>query len=98
MPCNDLTRATQNVDQKNKIVSLENQLQQLYKLISGCKSEGFITGAVVDQLSLFEEDTAKTAEETPQQTITYTRDRKKHQGRNTLLGHLPNKLLEPLYI
>jgi transposase len=87
----------QNVDQKNKIASLENQLQQLYKLISGFKSEGFITGAAVDQLSLFAEDTAETAQETPQQTITYTRDKKKHQGRNALPEHLPVRevIIEP---
>lgn len=87
----------QNVDQKNKIASLENQLQQLYKLISGFKSESFITGAVVDQLSLFAEDTVKTAQETPQQTITYTRDKKKHQGRNALPEHLPVRevIIEP---
>ncbi|WP_103867610.1 IS66 family transposase [Aquimarina sp. I32.4] len=87
----------QNVDQKNKIASLENQLQQLYKLIGGFKSESFITQAVVDQLSLFAEETSETAEETPQQTITYTRDKKKHQGRNALPEHLPVRevIIEP---
>lgn len=87
----------QNVNQKNKIASLENQLQQLYKLISGFKSESFITDAVVDQLSLFAEDTSETLEETPQETITYTRDKKKHQGRNALPEHLPVRevIIEP---
>lgn len=77
------------MDQKDKIASLENQPQQLYKLISGFKSESFITGAVIDQLSLFSEDTMEESFETPQETITYTRDKKKHQGRNTLPEHLP---------
>lgn len=87
----------QNVDQKNKIASLENQLQQLYKLISGFKSESFITEAVVDQLSLFAEDTTETVVETPQETISYTRDKKKHQGRNALPEHLPIRqvIIEP---
>lgn len=87
----------QNVDQKNKIVSLENQLQQLYKLISGFKSESFITEAVIDQLSLFSEDKIEEVFETPQETITYTRDKKKHQGRNTLPEHLPVRevVIEP---
>ena len=87
----------QNMDQKNKIASLENQLQQLYKLISGFKSENFITEAVIDQLSLFAEDTAEELEQTSQETITYTRDKKKHQGRNALPEHLPVKevIIEP---
>jgi transposase len=70
----------QNMDQKNKIASLENQLQELYKLISGFKSERFITEAVIDQLSLFSEDTVEEVVETPQETITYTRDKKKTSG------------------
>jgi hypothetical protein len=40
----------QNMDQKNKIASLENQLQELYKLISGFKSERFITEALSSTL------------------------------------------------
>ena len=71
----------ENEDQKNRITSLENQLQQLYKLIGGFKSESFITEAVIDQLSLFSEDTPEIVAETPQETITYTRDKKKHQAR-----------------
>jgi len=87
----------ENEDQKNRITSLENQLQQLYKLIGGFKSESFITEAVIDQLSLFAEDTPQTVAETPQETITYTRDKKKHQGRNTLPEHLPVRevIIEP---
>src|SRR5690554_3375215 len=73
-----------------RIVSLEHQLAQLYKLISGFKSESFISQAVVDQLSLFSgDDSPETVEETPQETITYSRDKKKHNGRNALPEHLP---------
>lgn len=84
-------------DSATKIASLEQQLQQLYKLISGFKSESFITEAVMDQLSLFGEDPVEEVAETPQQTITYTRDKKKHLGRNTLPENLPVRevIIEP---
>lgn len=77
--------------------SLKLQLEQLYKLISGFKSESFVTQAVVDQLSLFSEATSEIAEETPQETISYIRDKKKHQGRNALPEHLPVRevIIEP---
>ena len=80
-----------------KIISLEHQLQQLYKLISGFKSESFIPEPIIDQLSLFAEDSPETAIETPQETITYSRDKKKHQGRNALPEHLPVRevIIEP---
>lgn len=76
---------------------LKEQLAQLYKLISGFKSESFITQTVIDQLSLFAEDTTEAVAETPQETITYTRDKKKHQGRNALPEHLPVRevIIEP---
>ena len=80
-----------------KISSLEHQLAQLYRLIGGYKSESFITETVADQLSLFSADTPETIEETPQETITYTRDKKKHRGRNALPEHLPVRevIIEP---
>lgn len=80
-----------------RITSLEHQLAQLYKLIGGFKSESFITDAVIDQLSLFSEEAVETVEETPKETITYTRDRKKHRGRNALPEHLPVRevVIEP---
>ena len=74
---------------KDKISDLELQLQQLYKLINGFKSERFVNQDIADQLSLFSKDTIEPLEEIPQQTITYTREKKKHQGRNTLPDHLP---------
>ncbi len=80
-----------------KITSLEHQLAQLYRLIGGSRSESFITDAVIDQLSLFSEEAVETVEETPQETITYTRDRQKHRGRNALPEHLPVRevIIEP---
>ena len=76
---------------------LKEQLAQLYKLIAGSKSESFVTQAVIDQLSLFSEDTPQSVEETPKQTITYTRDKQKHSGRNALPEHLPVRevIIEP---
>ena len=84
-------------DSATRIASLEHQLQQLYKLINGFKSENFVTEAIIDQLSLFGEDTVEAVVETPQETITYTRDKKKHQGRNALPEHLPVRevIIEP---
>ena len=67
---------------------LKEQLAQLYKLINGFKSEKFLQEIAVDQLSLFSEDTTLEAVETPKETITYTRDKKKHGGRNALPEHL----------
>ena len=80
-----------------KIVSLEYQLQQLYKLISGFKSENFITEPAIDQLSLFGQDAIVESEDIPLEVITYTRDKKKHQGRNALPEHLPVRevIIEP---
>jgi len=90
----ELLVENQNLQKKEqdftaKISSLEQQLAQLYKLINGFKSESFVTQAVIDQLSLFGEDPVEEIEEAPQETITYTRDKKKHQGRNALPENLP---------
>lgn len=82
---------------KKEISGLKEQLAQLYKLIGGSRSESFLTNAVIDQLSLFSEEAVETVEETPQETITYTRDRQKHRGRNALPEHLPVRevIIEP---
>lgn len=82
--------------QKEEIASLKEQLAGLYKLINGFKSESFITETVVDQLSLFGQATT-IVEEPKQETITYTRDKKKHVGRHTLPEHLPVRevIIEP---
>ncbi|WP_062054576.1 hypothetical protein [Aquimarina longa] len=69
----------ENTNIKKEISSLKEQLAQLYKLINGFESESFIALKVVDQLSLFSEDSVTIPQEVPQQTITYTRDKKKHQ-------------------
>lgn len=86
----------QNRSQKKTIASLQEQLHQVCKLINGFKSERFLQKIDLDQLSLFAEATT-IKEEPKQETITYTRDKKKHQGRNVLPEHLPVRevILEP---
>ena len=87
----------ENTTFKKEISGLKEQLAQLYKLLNGFKSESFITEVVADQLSLFATDIAPVVEETPKETITYTRDKKKHQGRNALPENLPVRevIIEP---
>lgn len=82
---------------KNKIASLEFQLDQLYKLLNGFKSESFTTQTIKDQLSLFSNDVVEIGQEASGQTITYAREKKKHQGRNALPGHLTVRevIIEP---
>ncbi len=71
--------------QKKTIASLQEQPAQVHKLINGFRSERFLHNIDVAQLPLFATggDMA-VVEEAPQETITYTGDRKKHQGRNAL--------------
>lgn len=82
---------------KDKIASLELQLGQLYKLLNGFRSERFTAQTIMDQLSLFSDDIVETGQEAPGQTITYTREKKKHQGRNALPEHLTVRevIIEP---
>ena len=56
-----------------------------------------IGSQVIDQLSLFAEDTVEEIVEPTQETITYSRDKKKHQGRNALPENLPVRevIIEP---
>lgn len=87
----------ENIAQKAKINSLEQQLSQLLKLINGFKSERFVSSATLpEQPTLFDiEESSK--EETTQEQITYTRTKKKHPGRNELPEHLPVReiIIEP---
>jgi len=82
---------------KSQILSLQTQLSQLYKLINGFKSERFISETDLDQLSLFFGEPVKPPQETPKETITYTRDKKRHPGRHRLPEHLPVRevVIEP---
>src|SRR5690606_15588924 len=82
---------------KEKISSLELQLAQLYKLISGFKSERFVAAIAEHQLSLFEGKTCEEQATPATETITYTRDKQKRPGRHALPEHLPVRevVIEP---
>ena len=70
---------------KKETAPLKGQLAQLCKPISGFKSERYVTEVAVDQLSLFSDgDAIEVMEAPPKETITYTREKKKRQGRNAL--------------
>lgn len=79
----------ENTAIKKEVTALKAQLSQLYKLISGFKSERFVTEITQEQLSLFSEATVKSEQEPPTGTITYTREKQKHPGRHALPEHLP---------
>lgn len=89
----------ENESQKAEIASLKLQLNQLIKLLQGFKSERFIpTTTNEEQLNLFSKElTVNSATEPAKEEITYTRTKKKHQGRNALPEHLPVKevIIEP---
>jgi transposase len=88
-----------NQQQAARIASLEYRLKQLEKMIFGSKSER-TKGVSIDpnQLSLFG-DYAQSIDQqaTQNETITYTRSKKKHPGRHTLPEHLPVEevIIEP---
>lgn len=81
---------------KQENAFLKEQLTQLYKLINGSKSERFISEPSQDQLNLFGES-VKPLEDAPKETITYTREKKKHPGRHALPEHLSVRevIIEP---
>src|SRR5690606_7507533 len=83
---------------KTKVASLEQQMQQLLKLIQGFKSERFVPQTSNhSQLELFAPVEAPT--ELPQQEeISYTRDKRKHPGRHALPDNLPvrEEVIEPI--
>lgn len=88
----------ENLEFKNKVVSLEHQLQQLYKLIQGFKSEKFApkADAIEEQLELFA-SLKETTLPPEKEEVSYTRNKKKHPGRNALPEHLPvrEEVIEP---
>ena len=77
--------------------SLKEQLAQLYKLINGFRSERFLHDVDASQLPLFGTEGAVHPEDPPVETITYTREKKKHPGRNAIPEHLPVRevVIEP---
>lgn len=93
---NQQLRQSQKVSEE-KIAALELQLAELYKLLSGFKSERFIAAIAEHQLSLFEAEAAEEEAIPATETITYTRDKQKHPGRHALPEHLPVRevIIEP---
>ena len=85
--------------QKQKNSALEQQLEQLLKLINGFKSERFSSASLSpEQLNLFSDLEAPfLPENTSKEQITYSRTKAKHQGRNQLPENLPVKevIIEP---
>lgn len=75
---------------KARLASQQLQLNQLLKLINGFKSERILrTSIATDQLSLFDVAPSEQQAEIPKEKITYTREKKKHPGRNALPENLP---------
>lgn len=88
----------QIVSQERKYNSLQEQFNQILKLVNGFRSEKLKRSDVADnQPSLFQELPQAQQQPEEQETITYNRTRKKHQGRNKLPEHLPVKevIIEP---
>ena len=88
----------ENAAQKTKINALEQQLSQLLKLIRGFKSERLAPSiSTSEQPTLFDVAASSKPQETIKEAISYTRSKKKHQGRNALPEHLPVKeiIIEP---
>src|SRR5690554_7677846 len=79
----------ENQELKTKVASLEQQMQQLLKLIQGFKSERFIPQTSdISQLELFR--TQEAPQELPEkEEVSYTRNKKKHPGRHALPETLP---------
>ena len=94
------TVQAQLIEKQNaKITSLQEQFNQLLKLVNGFKSERFIPSQIPsEQLNMFEDSSEQQdVQEEASQTITYQRKAKKHQRRNKLPEHLPVKevIIEP---
>jgi transposase len=98
MSYEELLKENTKLQAKNS--ALEAQLSQLIKLINGFKSERFIPSAIPEnQTSLFTDPTQESQQQEAQdqETITYHRNKRKHQGRNKLPKHLPVEevIIEP---
>lgn len=92
----------ENRKQRQEILALKQQLNQLLKLINGFKSERFSSALpILGQPTLFdvpeEEEEEASQGEIAKEEITYSRNKAKHQGRNQLPEGLPVKeiIIEP---
>ena len=94
----ELQEAYQNLEQRYDLV--QQQLDELRRMIFGQKSERFVSNIVPNQLSLEldgQKQKAKEEEQASNQTISYTRKKKKKPSRQALPDHLPRAqhIIEP---
>ena len=83
---------------ERKYNSLQEQFNQILRLIQGFKSEKLNRSDIPEsQFSLFQELDEQTQQPQEQETIIYNRTKKKHNGRNKLPEHLPVEevIIEP---
>lgn len=88
----------QILTQEQKYKSLQEQFDQILKLIHGFKSEKLNrTDLPNNQPNLFQELPEVEPEVEQKESITYERTKKKHKGRNKLPEHLPvnEVIIEP---
>src|SRR6056300_912705 len=93
-----LSHKKQNSQQEIKYNALEEQFNQLLKLLQGFKSEKLSKSIIGDsQISLFQDLPTTQEQEEEKQSISYQRTKTKHNGRNKLPEHLPVKesIIEP---
>ena len=80
----------QIAQQEQKYKSLQEQFNQILKLVNGFKSEKLNRSDIEDsQISLFQELPEAKQQPEEQENINYNRKKKKHNGRNKLPEHLP---------
>lgn len=88
----------QNLRQEKKYKSLQEQFDQILKLIHGFKSEKLNrTDIPNNQPNLFQDLPIAQPQAEEKESITYERAKKKHNGRNKLPEHLPvnEVIIEP---
>lgn len=93
-----LSHKKQNSQLEIKYKALEEQFNQLLKLLQGFKSEKLSKSIIGDsQISLFQDLPTTQEQEEEKQSISYQRTKTKHNGRNKLPEHLPVKeiIIEP---
>lgn len=91
----------EHINQRNQILLLKAELEQIKRLIYGSKSERFIADVNPNQATLNLETEVVTPAEPVLQTVIYDRVQKQsssvHAGRNPLPAHLPRVeiIIEP---
>ena len=82
----------QKAQLEQKYKSLQEQFNQILKLVNGFKSEKLKHSDIAEnQPTLFQELPEAKPDQEEQETITYNRTKKKHNGRNKLPENLPVK-------